>query len=98
MAIADAVHARGGRIVMQLMNGGRVSHTVITGTERIVAPSAIAISGEVHTPEGKLPFPVPHALSIDELAAVHDEFVAAARSAIAAGLDGVEIHSANGYL
>ncbi len=96
--VADAVHANGGRIVMQLMNGGRVSHTAITGTERIVAPSAIAIQGDVHTPEGKLPFPVPHALTIDELAAVRDEFVAAARNAIVAGLDGVEVHSANGYL
>ena len=96
--VADAVHAHGGRIVMQLMNGGRVSHTAITGTERIVAPSAIAIQGEVHTPEGKLPFPVPHALTLDELATVRDEFVAAARNAIAAGLDGVEVHAANGYL
>lgn len=96
--VADAVHAHGGRIVMQLMNGGRVSHTAITGTERIVAPSAIAIQGEVHTPEGKLPFPVPHALTLDELATVRDEFVAAARNAIAAGLDGLEVHAANGYL
>ncbi|SFN80543.1 alkene reductase [Mycetocola miduiensis] len=96
--VADAVHANGGRIVMQLMNGGRVSHTAITGTDRIVAPSAIAIEGDVHTPEGKLPFPVPHALTLDELAAVRDEYVAAARNAIEAGLDGVEVHSANGYL
>lgn len=96
--VADAVHAHGGRIVMQIMNGGRVSHPAITGTERIVAPSAIAIQGEVHTPEGKLPFPVPHALTLDELATVRDEFVAAARNAIAAGLDGVEVHAANGYL
>lgn len=96
--VAEAVHANGGRIVMQLMNGGRVSHTAITGTDRIIAPSAVAIQGEVHTPEGKLPFPVPHALSTDELAAVRDEFVTAARNAIEAGLDGVEVHSANGYL
>lgn len=96
--VADAVHAHGGRIVMQIMNGGRVSHPAITGTERIVAPSAIAIQGEVHTPEGKLPFPVPHALTLDELATVRDEFAAAARNAIAAGLDGVEVHAANGYL
>ena len=96
--VADAVHADGGRIVMQIMNGGRVSHTAITGTERIVAPSAIAIQGDVHTPEGKLPFPVPHALTSDELATIRDEFVAAARNAIDAGLDGVEVHSANGYL
>lgn len=96
--VADAVHAEGGVIVMQLMNGGRVSHTDITGTERIVAPSAIAINGDVHTPAGKKTFPVPHALTTEELAQVRDEFVAAARRAIDAGLDGVEVHSANGYL
>lgn len=97
-SVADAVHAEGGRIVMQLMHGGRVSHTDITGTDRIVAPSAVAIDGDVHTPGGKKPFPVPHALSTEELAQVRDEFVAAARRAIDAGLDGVEVHGANGYL
>ncbi|RKT35570.1 2,4-dienoyl-CoA reductase-like NADH-dependent reductase (Old Yellow Enzyme family) [Microbacterium sp. AG1240] len=97
-AVAEAVHAEGGRIVMQLMNGGRVSHTDITGTDRIVAPSAVAIDGEVHTPEGKKPFPVPHALTTAELDDVRAEFVAAARRAVDAGMDGVEVHSANGYL
>jgi N-ethylmaleimide reductase len=97
-AVAAAVHAAGGRIVMQLMNGGRVSHTEVTGTDRIVAPSAIANDGEVRTPTGKAPYPVPHALTTAELTDVRDEFVAAARRAIAAGLDGVEIHGANGYL
>ncbi|MGM1017780.1 MAG: alkene reductase [Actinomycetota bacterium] len=97
-AVADAVHAEGGRIVMQLMNGGRVSHTDITGTDRIVAPSAIAIDGELHTPDGKKAYPVPHALTTEELADVRAEFVAAAERAIAAGMDGVEIHGANGYL
>ncbi|QWT24718.1 alkene reductase [Subtercola sp. PAMC28395] len=96
--VADAVHAKGGRIVMQLMHGGRVSHTDVTGTDRIVAPSAVAIDGEIHTATGKLAYPVPHALSGDELATVRDEFVTAARNAISAGLDGVEIHGANGYL
>ena len=97
--VADAVHAEGGRIVMQLMNGGRVSHTDITGTDRIVAPSAIAIEGEVRARRrASSPYPVPHALTTDELATVRDEFVAAARNAIEAGLDGVELHAANGYL
>jgi N-ethylmaleimide reductase len=97
--VAEAVHARGGRIVMQIMNGGRVSHTEITGTDRIVAPSAIAIEGEAHTPSGKVPFPVPHALTTEELATVRDEFVIAAKRAVdEAGLDGVEVHGANGYL
>ncbi|WP_458042135.1 MULTISPECIES: alkene reductase [Bacteria] len=97
-AVADAVRAEGGLIVMQLMHGGRVSHTDITGTSRIVAPSAIAIEGEVRTPLGKKPYPVPHALTTDELAQVRDEIVAAAVRAIDAGLDGVEVHGANGYL
>ena len=98
-AVADAVHAAGGRIVMQIMNAGRVSHTAITGTDRIVAPSAIAIDGEVRVPgDDKARFPVPHALTTEELAVVRDEFVAAARRAVDAGFDGVEVHSANGYL
>ncbi|MEI4273271.1 alkene reductase [Klenkia sp. LSe6-5] len=96
--VADAVHARGGKLVMQVMNGGRVSHPAITGTDRIVAPSAIAVPGEVRTPQGKLPYPVPHALTTEEAVAVKAEFVAAARRAVDAGLDGVEVHGANGYL
>ena len=96
--VADAVHAQGGRLFMQVMHSGRVSHTKITGTDRIVAPSAIAIEGDAHTPSGKLPHPVPHALSTAEVEQVRDEFVKAARRAVDAGLDGVEIHGANGYL
>ncbi|MDZ8200884.1 alkene reductase [Microbacterium sp. SSW1-59] len=96
--IADAVHAEGGTIVMQLMHGGRVSHTDITGTARIVAPSALPAPGQTHTASGKVDMPVPHALTTDEVPAVTEQFVAAARNAIAAGLDGVEVHGANGYL
>ena len=96
--VARAVHDRGGAVVMQLMNAGRVSHPEVTGTARVVAPSAIAIDGEVHTPTGKAPYPVPHALSTEELSTVTSEFVQAARRAVDAGLDGVELHAANGYL
>jgi N-ethylmaleimide reductase len=96
--VAEAVHARGGKLVMQVMHGGRVSHPDITGTDRIVAPSAIAIQGEAHTPTGKVPFPVPHALTTDEARATLADIVAASKRAVDAGLDGVEIHSANGYL
>ncbi|MCZ2807125.1 alkene reductase [Modestobacter sp. VKM Ac-2983] len=96
--VADEVHARGGRIVMQVMHGGRVSHTDITGTDRIAAPSAIAIQGEAYTPKGKAAYPVPHALTTEEARATLADIVAASKRAIAAGLDGVEVHGANGYL
>ena len=96
--VADAVHAEGGRIVMQLMHSGRVSHPDLSGTDRTVAPSAVAIDGEVRTQHGKHPHAVPHALDADELVVVRDEFVEAARRAIRAGFDGVELHGANGYL
>ena len=96
--VADAVHARGGRIVMQVMHGGRVTHPDTNGGRRVVGPSAIAIDGETHTPKGKQPYPVPHALSVDEAGATLQDIVDASRRAIEAGLDGVEIHGANGYL
>jgi len=96
--VTDSVHAAGGTIVIQLMHGGRVTHTDINGSDRIVAPSAVAIEGQVNTPNGKQAFPVPHALTLDELAETKAVLVAGARNAIRAGFDGVEIHSANGYL
>ncbi|MGY1751041.1 alkene reductase [Modestobacter sp. SYSU DS0511] len=96
--VAEAVHARGGRIVLQLMHGGRVTHPDVNGGRRVEAPSAIAIDGAGHTEKGKQPYPVPHALTTEEAAQVRDDFVAAARRAVDAGLDGVEVHGANGYL
>ncbi|KAF0257629.1 alkene reductase [Clavibacter michiganensis] len=96
--VTDAVHEAGGRIVMQLMHGGRVSHEEITGGLPLLAPSAIAIQGEVHTPTGKAPYPVPSEPETDEVPLIVDELTVAARNAVDAGFDGVEIHSANGYL
>jgi N-ethylmaleimide reductase len=96
--VTDAVHAEGGLIVMQLMHGGRVTHPEITGGLTPVAPSAIAIDGETHTPLGKRRFAEPLALEEAELPVVTAEIVQAARNAIEAGFDGVEVHSANGYL
>jgi 2,4-dienoyl-CoA reductase-like NADH-dependent reductase (Old Yellow Enzyme family) len=96
--VADAVHARGGRIVLQVMHGGRVTHPDVNGGRRVEAPSAIAINGAGHTEKGKQPYPVPHALTVEEAHEVRDSFVAASRRAVEAGLDGVELHAANGYL
>ncbi|MFC7960777.1 2,4-dienoyl-CoA reductase [Rhodococcoides kroppenstedtii] len=97
-AVTDAVHAEGGLIVAQVMHAGRVTHEATTGGHEVVGPSAIAIEGETRTYDGKKPYPVPHALTTDELPSVIEEFVRGSRNAIAAGFDGVEIHSANGYL
>ncbi|MFK3835394.1 alkene reductase [Microbacterium sp. NPDC087868] len=96
--VADAVHAAGGTIVMQLMHGGRVSHPLISGEDRVVGPSALAAPGQTRTPEGKVDLPVAHALTLDEIPVVIEQFAQAARNAIAAGFDGVEVHGANGYL
>lgn len=96
--IADAVHAAGGTIVMQLMHGGRISHPDISGEPRVVGPSALAAPGETHTPHGKAELPVAHALTEEEITEVIAQFADAARNAIAAGMDGVEVHGANGYL
>lgn len=96
--VADAVHAEGGRIVMQLMHGGRTAHPAVNGGRRVIAPSAVAVSGELHTADGKVPFIVPEPMTADDLRGVVQGHVAGARRAIAAGMDGVEVHAANGYL
>lgn len=97
-AVADAVHAEGGRIVAQVMHAGRVTHESTNGGHQVVAPSAIAIEGQTRTYDGKKDYPVPHALTTEELPGILNEFVQASRDAVAAGLDGVELHAANGYL
>jgi len=95
--VADAVHARGGRIVAQLMHAGRIGHPSISGLQS-VAPSAITPEGQVFTPDGMQDYQEPRALGTDELPGVVAEFVDAARRAVEAGLDGIELHAANGYL
>ncbi len=96
--VTAAVHAEGGRIFAQVMHAGRVTHQDTTGGYEVVAPSAVAIDGETRTYEGKQAFPVPHALTTEELPGIVEEFVTASRKAVEAGFDGVELHSANGYL
>ena len=95
--VADAVHAAGGKVVAQLMHCGRIGHPSITGLQP-VAPSAVRAAGQVFTPEGMQDFVEPRALETGELPGVVAEFVDAAERAVDAGLDGVELHAANGYL
>ena len=95
--VADAVHARGGRIVAQLMHAGRIGHPDISGL-RSVAPSAVTAAGQVFTDGGMRDHLEPRALETDELPGIVAEFVDASRRAVEAGLDGVELHAANGYL
>lgn len=98
-AVTDAVHAKGGQIVLQLWHGGRACHPLLNGGAQPVAPSAIPITGdEVHTPEGKKPYVTPRELRDDEIPGVVAGFKKAAENAKAAGFDGVEVHGANGYL
>ena len=94
----DAVHAKGGRIFMQIWHAGRAAHPDINGGARTVSSSAIAIEGEISTPAGKVPHAVPHALTAEDITAIVAAFSQAAKNAIAAGFDGVEVHGANGYL
>lgn len=98
--IAAAVHARGGRIVMQLMHCGRVVVPANRGYEaEVIAPSPVACPVQVPGPDGTpMDCATPRALSASELPALAEGFAVAARNAIEAGLDGVELHCASGYL
>ena len=97
--VTDAVHAAGGHIFIQLMHAGRISHPDNTPHHRPgVAPSAIAPGVPIFTAHGLVDIPTPQALDEDGIAATIDDFRLAARCAIEAGADGVEIHGANGYL
>jgi N-ethylmaleimide reductase len=97
--ITDTVHARGARIFLQLWHMGRASHSDFHGGRPPVSASAVRISGDgIHTPVGKQPYETPRSLETHEVAAVVADYAAAAARARAAGVDGVEIHAANGYL
>lgn len=97
--ITEAVHQRNGRIFLQLWHCGRVSHPSLLPNGMLpVAPSAIRAQGHAHTKEGTQEFVTPHALTLEEIPGIIQDFKTAAKNAQEAGFDGVEIHAANGYL
>jgi N-ethylmaleimide reductase len=98
--VTDEVHARGGRIFVQIWHTGRMSHTAFQpGEQAPVAPSAIAANAKTYIPgAGYVDTSTPRALETSEIAGIVDDFRTAARNAIEAGFDGVEIHGAHGYL
>jgi N-ethylmaleimide reductase len=97
--VTKAVHIAGGPIVLQLWHVGRISHPSFQPRGAApVAPSAIRPKGQAFTEKGFEPIPTPRALETSEIPDIVDQYVQAARNALAAGFDGVEVHAANGYL
>ncbi len=98
--ITDAVHANGAKMFLQIMHCGRICHQLnLPERARILAPSAVAAAGGMYTDsEGMKPHPVPQAMTVEDIKTAVAEFVQAARNAVTAGFDGIELHSANGYL
>ena len=99
-SITDDVHTVGGKIVLQVMHTGRIGHSNnLPEGARILAPSAIAQQGEISTYDfDKQPYPVPEAMTVAEVRTAVNEFEKCAKLAMEAGFDGIEIHSAHGYL
>jgi N-ethylmaleimide reductase len=98
--VTAAVHDAGGAIFAQLMHCGRVGHPAnLPAAARVLAPSALAASGEMYTDaHGPQPYPVPVEMNERDIETALESFAGAARNAIEAGFDGVELHGANGYL
>lgn len=95
----DAVHAKGGKIFLQLWHCGRASHSSFHNGDLPVAPSAVKLNGDgIHTAGGKVPHEIPRALETEEIPAIVADYRRAAERAKDAGFDGIEVHSANGYL
>lgn len=97
--VVDEVHARGGRIVIQLWHVGRISHTSLLPEGEVpVAPSAIRAEAKTFTEDGFVDVSEPRALGLEEIDGLVEDFRHATRCAMEAGFDGVEVHAANGYL
>jgi N-ethylmaleimide reductase len=99
-AVTDAVHTRGAKIFIQFMHTGRVGHPLnLPAGAKVVGPSAVSAAGEMFTDaEGMKPNAAPVAMTEADIKTAIDEFAQAAKNAVAAGFDGVELHGANGYL
>jgi N-ethylmaleimide reductase len=95
--VTEAVRAAGGRMFLQLQHGGRVSHPATTGLTPL-APSPVPLPETIFTPQGHRQAAVPRAMTTDDIRATIADFAAAARRAVDAGFEGVEVHSANGML
>ncbi len=97
--VTEEVHAKGGRIFVQLWHVGRISHPSLQpGGALPVAPSAIRPAGTAYTETGFQPCVTPRAIETNEISGIVEQYSQAARNALVAGFDGVEIHAANGYL
>lgn len=98
--VTDGVHQAGGKIFVQIMHIGRVSHPAnMPAGSKLLAPSAVAAPGEMWTDSnGQQPYPVPTTMNEDDIKQAIAEYAAAAKYAIESGFDGIELHAANGYL
>ena len=99
-ATTEAVHKKGAKIFLQIMHSGRISHPLnMPAGARVIAPSAVAATGEMYTDAGGMkPFPVPEAMTLEDIKSTVSEYAQGAKNAVAAGFDGIELHGANGYL
>ena len=96
--VTQAVHKAGGRIILQLWHMGRTVHSSFLGGAKPVSSSATRAPGQAHTYEGKQDYDEARPLSADEIPRLLNDYEHAAKNAMAAGFDGVQIHAANGYL
>ena len=98
--VNQAVHTHGAKIFIQLMHCGRIAHPLnLPAGARVIAPSAIAATGEMYTDaEGMKPNATPQAMTSADIKSTIEEFAQAAKNAVAAEFDGIELHAANGYL
>ena len=98
--ITNAVHAGGTKMFIQFMHTGRIGHPLnLPAGAKVLAPSAVAAKGEIYTDaEGMKPLPTPHAMTEADIKTAIAEFAQAAKNALTAGFDGIELHGANGYL